>query len=305
MHAVSPTREVLPNLFVIGAAKSGTTSVVAKLSGHPDVFVPHIKEPLYFSFVGQKPKWTGPDDPNYWPIYKEAEYLSLYKAGRAKAVRIDGSTTYLYDPNAPSRVAEAVPDAKIIVILRHPVDRAYSAFLHVRGRTLAEFSDFSAALAKEEERIRKGYEHLWHYRAMSRYSEQLERWYSHFPPTSIKVCLYDDLVNQPAKLFDEICVFLGLDPKLLVGGQAKENVSSVPRSSLLKRILLSENPLKNAISSHLPSLLRQSVWKLNSHKPSCPNDLREELIREFAEEVLKVQKLIKRDLSHWLPPNQK
>ncbi len=293
-------RTVLPNVFVIGAAKSGTTSLVAKLAQHPDVFVPATKEPFYFSFPDVKPSWTGPGDPNEMPVYKWNDYLALYASAASKRVRIDGSTSYLYDEKVPARVAAAVPDAKIIVMLRHPIDRAYSAFLHIRRRTTEESVDFSAALEKEDERIKAGYEHLWHYRAMSRYSAQLKRWFGVIAPEQIKVCLYDDLVDQPDKLFAEICLWLGLDAGLLLTKETRENVSSVPRNVALKRLLLSENVIKTAVARILPQSWRKAVWKLNTHKPGCPVALRERLTCEFADDICQVQALIARDLSHWL-----
>ena len=294
-----------PNVFVIGAAKSGTTTLVAKLGRHPGVFVPALKEPFYFAFPETKPNWTGPGDPNGMPVYRLNEYLALYEQAKDKPVRIDGSTVYLYDPAVPARIAQRIPDAKIIVMLRHPVDRAYSAFLHVRGRTTSEKADFAEALSKEASRITAGYEHLWHYRAMSRYSSQLKRWYEHFPSSSIRVHLYDNLVDRPRELYADICAFLNLDTSLLQLDEERENVSAVPRNIALKKLMLGRSPLKKAIARILPLSWRRSIWKWNTFKPQCPPDLREALIREFAQEVLEVQEVVGRDLSHWLPPDAK
>jgi hypothetical protein len=285
----------------VGAAKSGTTSVVATLGQHPDVFVPAIKEPFYFSFPDLKPKWAGPNDPNDLPVYKWSDYVALYEQEASKRVRIDGSTSYLYDANVPARISAAVPDAKIIAILSHPVDRAYSAFLHVRRRTTEETADFRLALSNEEERIRAGFEHLWHYRAMSVYTPQLKRWFKSFPREQIKVLLYDDLVRNPRGMFEETCQWLDLDPRYLPDEETRENVSEAPRSVSLKRMLLSENPLKKLLVPALGKSLRQMVWRLNTYKPSFPDSLRKELADDFVAEIKELQELIERDLSHWLP----
>jgi hypothetical protein len=300
----SSVSKIYPNVFVIGAAKSGTTSLVAGLGRHPDVFVPALKEPFYFAFPETQPKWTGPSDPNDMPVYRLNDYLALYEPARDKLVRIDASTIYLYDPAVPARIAAKVPEAKIIVILRHPVDRAYSAFLHIRGRTTEEDVDFREALRKEEWRIQAGYEHLWHYRAMSRYSAQLTRWYQHFPRNNICVLLYDDLKERPHALYENVCDFLDLEfshPRFVAD---RENVSIVPRNRTVKRALLSENVFKKSVARFIPASWRRFIWRFNAHKPQCPPDIHAKLCKEFADEILAVQKITGIDLSRWLSARQ-
>jgi Sulfotransferase family len=117
------TVPTIPDFFVVGAAKSGTTSLYHYLDQHPDVYMPRNKEPHYFSRV---PPFPGRGS---HPVTSEEEYLDLFKLWNKESVAGEASPSYLWDEKAPYRIKETVPQAKIIAILRHPVERAYSHYL--------------------------------------------------------------------------------------------------------------------------------------------------------------------------------
>jgi Sulfotransferase family len=119
---------VLPNFFVVGAAKSGTTSIYRYLRQHPDVYMPIVKELHWFSRLEPNPRQ------GFHPITSEEEYLSLFEGWRGERAIGEASPSYLWDPKAPERIQRSVPSAKILILLREPVDRAFS---HLPGgRTL-------------------------------------------------------------------------------------------------------------------------------------------------------------------------
>jgi hypothetical protein len=293
---------MLPNTFIIGAAKSGTTAVAAALASHPEVFVPCNKEPFYFAYPGVKPGWCGPGDRTDFVVEDFDDYCRLFSDASQHSVAVDASTGYLYSATAADNVYAFNKGAKIVAVLRQPAERAYSAFLHVQRRTTEETSDFTKALQLEEQRIAAGYEHLWHYRSMGLYAEQLKRWFARFPRDQIKVFLYDDLIGDPASFYGELFKFLGVDPDVSVDLTAKRNESQIPKSKKLQSLLLSANPLKRGLARMTPEPLRKAVWRRSLHKPGMPPEIRNELTQEFTGEIRLLEQLISRDLSRWLTP---
>ena len=186
----------LPNFLVIGAMKSGTSSLAAYLDAHPDVWLAPTKELHFF------------DDPTNW-----AQGVDWYRdrfadAGSAPAVG-EATPAYLFHPEGPARMAAVVPDARLIVVLRNPVDRAYSHYWHHRSNG-KETRPFAEAVEVEGRRREQG-ERLEHwYLARGRYLGQLERVLEHFPRTQLHVLLFDDLQADAAAATSAVCGFLGL-----------------------------------------------------------------------------------------------
>lgn len=293
---------MLPNTFIIGAAKSGTTAVASVLAAHPEVFVPCNKEPFYFAYPGKKPRWSGPGDRPDFVVEDFDDYSRLFSEASDESVVVDASTGYLYSPSASENVHAFNSQAKIVAVLRQPAERAYSAFLHVQRRTVEEISDFRKALQLEQGRIAAGYEHLWHYRSMGLYADQLKRWLAKFSREQVKVLLYDELIADPASFYAELFTFLEVDPNAAVDLAARRNESQIPKSKRLQTMLLSKNPLKIAVARMVPENLRRAVWKRSLHKPGMPADIRNELTQEFEEDIHRLEQLLDRDLSHWLTP---
>src|SRR5689334_12703065 len=125
-------RKRLPTFIVIGAGKTGTSSLYRYLMQHPDVFMSPIKEPLFFAFAGEHPKFAGPGDAelNRRLVTSLEEYQALFEKGAHHRARGEASSAYLYYPTAARRLRELAPDTKLILTLRCPADRAYSNFLH-------------------------------------------------------------------------------------------------------------------------------------------------------------------------------
>ncbi len=171
----------LPNFLIIGPPKCGTTALYRYLSQHPDVFMPREKEPR-FLLSHAVPTYTGPTDPLYAKrlVTSVTKYEELFaSASRERAIG-EASTLYLYTPGAEDGIRRHVPGAKLIAILRNPVDRAYSNFLHQRYLGAEPLSDFDEALRAEPARIARGWGPFWHYAELGRYQRQLERFHRVF-----------------------------------------------------------------------------------------------------------------------------
>lgn len=273
-----------PDFFVVGAAKSGTTALVSALRRHPDVFVPTLKEPHYYAYLA---------DPNSVRMgYADAadasrRYRLLYAdAGGAAAVG-DGSTSNLSVPGAAAVLARDVPDARIVAILRHPVDRAFSHWSHFRAAG-AEPLDFAEAVQAEAERLAAGMPATYQYLGRSRYCRQLAPYYDLFRRDQVLVHLYDDLVADSAAVLRSTLRFLGVDASDPLPSVRTENEILVPRFRGVKgrpgRLLRRATPVR---------------WK-HRPKPRLDPVLRQQLVRDqLSDEIDRLEALLGRDLSAW------
>jgi hypothetical protein len=228
-----------PNLFLIGAAKAGTTTLAHQLGRHPEVFACEPKEPGYFTRAIDLP---GVPAPSVFADYPFAttwdEYLALFAEGGGARWRLDASTAYLRRAEAAPRIAARLPDAQILAILRDPADRAYShwSFWTEHGVEHLGFDDaITAELAGTP--LRNGVDRR--YVGTGRYGEHLSRYFEHFPAERIRVFDYDQLRADPAGLYQAIFVHLDLDPVAVDANRAL-NVTSLPR---IRRL---DGPLRSA-----------------------------------------------------------
>lgn len=227
----------LPNFFIIGTARSGTTSVYNWLRDHPDVFMPDQKETHFFA--GLKPTFADPFDNefNEMIVTDAAQYEALFRPGAHHRLRGEASPYYLYfgDASAPA-IHDAVPEGKLIVLLREPVDRAFSNF-RLLMRDAKETATFEGALALEDQRIASGWSPTYALRSVGCYATQLQSYFDCFPKRQIGVWLYEDLAERPRDVFQQICEFLDIDSTFMPS-LAIHNRGWIPRSRVLHRMVL-------------------------------------------------------------------
>ena len=204
----------LPNLFVVGAPKCGTTSLHRYLGQHPRIAMSKVKEPKFFLTDGARPRFRGPGDERAGRAYviDRHAYEALFDQPGPGGYAGESSPYYLWDPSAAPRIRALVPDARLVAALREPTARAYSNWSDLReqGR---EKLDFASALAAEAERQELGWEPFWAYRSLGLYGEQLARLFEVFPPAQVKVILAEDLAESPDRVLGDLFAFLGLDPR--------------------------------------------------------------------------------------------
>src|SRR4029078_4579789 len=184
----------LPTFFIIGAGKAGTTSLYHYLKQHPDVYMSPVKEPLFFAFAGQRLNYAGPEGAkiNARAITSLDAYQALFRGGAGHTALGEASSAYLYYPAAPERITRLLPQAKLIVILRCPADRAYSNYLHALRIRSEPIKNFVGALEAEPHRIAANWSHFYHYRAKGWYFRQLKSWVDLFPRDQFLFNLYED-----------------------------------------------------------------------------------------------------------------
>ncbi|HYC31039.1 MAG TPA: sulfotransferase, partial [Gemmatimonadales bacterium] len=250
----------LPNFLMIGAQKSGTTAIYAYIAQHPQVFTSENKEPGFFAFEGQPAAFTGPDDARgeRYRVRDIERYRELFRAAGAQPRRGEASNVHLYVPQAADRIRHYVPEAKLIAVLRDPVDRAYSAYRHLvrDGREDLSFED---ALAAEPRRIAANWHPHWHYLARGFYHAQLARFYERFDPRQIAVYTYDDFRRDPAGMLRSVFTFLEIDPDFLPDMSVRHNVSGVPRFRLLHGLVARPSAAKDLVKRLIPTGARQRI----------------------------------------------
>ena len=302
----------LPNFLIIGAMKSGTTSLYHYLKQHPQIYMSSIKEPNFFALEGSNLDFNGAEGKERirrWvkqeSVTNIEEYRALFRRAANETAIGEASPMYLYSPEAPYRIRHYVPEAKLIAILRNPVERAYSAFLYMTRDGREPLREFSQALRAEESRIRDHWEWIWHYKHLGFYNTQLKRYFDVFDRNQIKVYLYEDLRGSLPRVVQDIFRFLEVDESFVPDTSLRHNVSGIPKNGLLPKLIFRRNPIKAALRPLFPQVLRQRIsGSLRSQylvgAPPLAPEVRRELLEAYRDDVLRLETLIERDLSGWL-----
>lgn len=266
----------LPDFFLIGAPKAGTTALYEAIRQHPSIYMPALKEPQFFT-----------TDQRRWRIKNPVRYLALFSSATAEQTIGEASTSYLSSPAAASRIQKNVPGAKLIAVLRHPVERFRSSYWYyvVRGwepaRSLEEAIENAYRIGDFPSR-----RHL----VFGLYHAQLSHWYPLFPPEQIRIYLYEELRSDPQAVLRDLFGFLGVDPHFNAV-IPETNVTQAPRSRRLHRLMRDlPRPFDGLRRLNMvsPPPMRTETWDL--------------LLDYYRPDIEQLQALIDRDLSHWLHP---
>ena len=250
----------VPSLIVIGAARAGTTALYENLRQHPQIFLSSSKEANYFAFEGEPLDYCGPGADfvnNSVPTWDA--YLKLFADAPTNVVIGDISPLYLYSPKAAERIRARLPDAKLVAILRNPIDQAFSHFQYARACMIEPLASFDAALDAEPDRFRDHWQPLFQYSDFPRYAEQLRRYRAHFPSEQLKIFLYEDYRSDPQGVLRQIFEFAGVDATFVPALQTGTNAGGDPRSPLLQAIIMKPNLLGSIAALFLPLPLRRRI----------------------------------------------
>ena len=298
----------LPNFLLIGAAKSATTSLADYLNQHPDIFLPpNNKEPNYFAFAGETLPPPGPASPHVlnalWYshcVTDYAGYLSLFEPARNEKAIGEASVRYLYFPEAPRRIKEKLSNVRLIAILREPVSRLYS---HYCMNVQYQFEPLSLpdAIAAESARRGSKWGWDWHYVNVGLYAQQLKRYFDIFPRDQIKIFLYDEFLENPGAVFQEMCRYLGVDDQFVPDMSGRGKVAYRPKNLALDQCLHWPRPDCTGIGRRVPRRLPKGIlaWleRWNSAPvPKLDPGLRQDLSRLFHEDVRELEELLGRKI---------
>ena len=270
---------MLPNFLIIGAPRAGTSSLYEYLKQHPEVFMSPTKELFFF------------DDPSksVWTPRELAAYEQHFAGVSTETAIGEATPTYLYSSKAATEICEVIPDVRILVLLRQPADRAFSAYVHGL-RSGDELRRIEHAFDADALHVRGGF-----------YYPFLRRYFELLAPERIHVVLLDDLTSDPAAVCASVFGFLGVDPAYRPDELQQHSRSRpVQRFPIIARILRKSAPRRRLYSA-VPLALRDRVKaRLLTPPPQFPPELRERLTEMYRHDIQRTSDLIGRDLSHWL-----
>lgn len=296
----------LPNFLIIGVAKAATSSLYAYLEQHPHVFMSANKEPHFFAFEDQEVNFCGPGDAKAMSnkvVTKLEDYEALFSEVSIETAIGEASTNYLYYSYAAERIKKYLPGVKLIVVLRNPVERAYSAFLHRRRDGRETCSSFEKALSLEKDRIEGNWSPLAHYRGGGFYYEKLKHYFDLFDRQQIQIFLYDDVQEDLLNVIHHSYTFLEVDNSFIPDVDRHYNVSILPRNPMMAvalnfaKLMKTVKPIDNFMSDNTKQAIKSKMTK----KPeSMSHTIRARLTEDYRLDIIKLQELIDRDLTNWL-----
>jgi hypothetical protein len=300
----------LPDFLIAGVPKAGTTALHAALTRHPQLFLPAVKEPKFFLSEGPPRRTGGPGDVQTYQehVWRRADYEELFAPAPAGTLRGEATPFYLYDRASHYRISKIIPNARIILLLRDPVDRAHSNWTHLWADGLESEADFLTACLREPERKAAGWADFWHYVGLGRYGEQVQHLLRVFPREQILFLRYRDLRDNPTATLDRICEFLGVRTGLLPE-VPRENVNRhvVPDTTLnaaLRRLLR----FGGQVGHHFPVPVRKAVrgpllaalHRRHGRRPVPTRQERAALLPYFADDIALLEDITGLSYADWL-----
>jgi hypothetical protein len=273
---------MLPTFVVIGAMKTGSSSLANYLGSHPQVFMSTPKEPSYFA--------ARQDRTLAW-------YRSLFEGAGDAIARGEASTAYTKAPHFPDcsrRMAELLPDARLIYLVRHPVPRIRSQYVHNCAHQ-GERRSIDVAVRQNPD-----------YLAFSRYAYQLERFLEHFPRDQLLVLATEQLKSQREEVLKEVLQFIGVDPDVTIANLHEEFNRGDDKRRTLGAVALTEQALRKAhVLRYIPWKWRQKALasaRVGKIKADVTPDLAAWIWDELAEDRERFYRLVPEDFPKWSAP---
>ncbi len=301
----------LPHFLLVGAPKAGTTALHVALARHPEVGMSSVKEPKFFLADGPPPSGGGPGDAKTYSeyVWRREDYEKLWDQAKPGQLLGESTTLYLGDPRAHLRIHSLVPDAKLVAVLRDPVDRAHSNWSHLRSAGLEPEGDFPRACMLGEGRVAEGWGPFWNYLELGRYGAQLTHLYSLFPRDQVLLLMYRDIREHPVETLDRVCSFLGIQTGLLTE-LPSENVTAHVSDGLVNKTLLRfvqsaeqggrvTSPARHALKSVAVKVLQRE----QRTRPALSFEERRLLLPHFTSDVAELEQLTGRSFAHWQDPH--
>jgi hypothetical protein len=280
---------IWPNFFIVGAPKAGTTSLYHYLTQHPDIFLPKTKEPHYFC----------PDMAEALQIEhvrSEQEYLKLFESANATQLLGEASSGYLRAPEAPQRIKQKSPAAKIIILLREPGERAFSHYL-MRWRSGGFQFSFSEGLANYGQHKRQF--HIFEQAVLEPgfYGAQVSRYIEHFGHEQVKLIVAEDFFTNPKAMVKEVLAYLGVSEELEVDEFKPHNDYLEPRGKLSLLFLRHKRHLR-FLRRWIPAQLKWNIvrkyFNKPAEKPALTPAQRQQLNAVYAEDIRQLRRIMNR-----------
>ncbi|HZG01327.1 MAG TPA: sulfotransferase [Chitinophagales bacterium] len=282
-------KQRLPNFFIVGAPKAGTTALFRYLSMHPEVFMSSVKEPNFFSFpdiAAQKLYY------NVKPVSDWNRYTELFSsANGAKAIG-EASVSYLFYPDAAARLHEAFPTARIVIVLRNPVERAWSHYMMDRKLNLVSRS-FEDVVTGDKNAL-----HYQQYVKLGLYAKQVETYIRLFGRAKVFIGLHDDMKKDFNAFAENVCCFLDVVPSPFKNGH-KYNSAEEPRNRFVR--ILYGSPARRAFAKKIAGPFVPAVKSLLFRQPEMrPGHAAVGALRElYTPDLQRLEQATGLDLRAW------
>ena len=297
----------LPNFLIVGTAKGATTTIHEYLKQHPNIFMTENKEPCFFLYPEKETPKFSTHKKNHTKLFVNSfnEYKELFETSDAEVkIKGESSTPYLYFHNDTIKniknYISNYSQIKILIVLRNPVERAYSQYM-MKRRDLKENLSFSEAIAEESNRIKQNYHFDYFYTNRGLYYNQVKDYLDNF--SSVKIVLFEEFKKDSNKILNEITEFLEL-PEFDFKKINNKNVSGLPKSKGITNFI-NNSPRFFSLSKRLiPDKLGKNVLNYIRNKNLKKGESinlkdRETLMHFYKNDINKLEKLINRDLSNW------
>lgn len=300
-----------PDFLIIGAGKSGTTSLDKYLSQHPQIFMSPIKEPNFFAFETiEVENIEDENERNYIlnSVTKLDDYLNLFSEAQRGQIIGETSNTYMYHAIAATRIQYYNPEMKLIAVLRNPAERLYSRYLHLARDNRLPSKEFRDALDKNS---------IWWQRndliPEGFYYKNLRRFFNTFPPENIKIFLYEDFKYDSERMLTELFEFLDVNSAFKPNQSVSYNKGGMIKNQFVNKLVGNGGFITNTVKKLAPGLFKKlkdnyfinkGIYKIRNRNlavPSLDAEIKNSLIKNvYQDDILNLQQLIDRDLSHWV-----
>ena len=286
-----------PNFLIVGAAKSGTTSLARYIAEHEEIFIPELKELRFFA--AEVISNTSVSDPSYKylmssSVLDEENYFNLFKGRKEKKLG-EASIHYLYhyDSVIP-KIQKYLGDIKIIIILRNPITRAISNWKYQEK----DFLSFGDSLKAERYRESMGYNSFWYYKKLGLYYYQVKAYLDSF--SDVEVILFDDFVYQTGKSVEKVFNFLGVNKSSQISYSKSYNKTGIairPKTRLLRKVLTTQKRVNFFLKCYKNNLV--PYFLVEKKDQLIQEREKKRLKRFYKDDLQKLEKLIQKDLTHW------
>ncbi|MGD8744208.1 MAG: sulfotransferase [Candidatus Woesebacteria bacterium] len=290
------------DFFLIGAPKCGTTSLHNYLRKHPEVYMPEFKDRPYFG-----------DDT--YPDLGEKEYKMMYEeAGKGKVV---GETCvwYMYSDSALKEIKKYNPRAKIIIMVRNPIDLLYALHSEMIFGNIEGERDFVKALKKEKERKIFDKENNYDYKGRRflyysnfvKFKDRIEIWQRSFGERNVCIIIFEEFINNTSKSFKSVLGFLDLDDTHFVPNFVRHNPNKVMKNKLLQCMVTKPPELfRSLVHAYIPFKFRYwlvtKLIDINTNyveRPQLSIDIRNKISKKFKHEVTEMEKMLRKKIPEW------
>jgi hypothetical protein len=310
----------LPNFFLAGVPKTGTTSLYHYLRQHPDIYMSPLKEPTFFSQEARPENHTAEEqerigrqslqlrenlqagvfDNLYRGIVTRWEdYLKLFADAKDEHAVGEASLSYLWSRTAAKEIAAVIPDAKFMLILRHPAERAFSEYVHqLSDGHVSHSFEHHLRRARQSDRKMSAY---YPFLEFGEYAEQLERLFSYFPREQVRIWIYEDTLREPHQFRRQVFEFLGVDPEFVPDTSKRYYQMEIPRALPVVQVVRRSriwSGLRRMMPAKLLPVAKRMVYRRHGALKLGKNE-RAFLVEYYREGIKNLECLLDRDLSGW------